>query len=247
MPQSLRRRTTTTLPISLQKRLGQYALAASAAGVGALALAVPAEGKIIYTHIHKTIATNEHYLLDLNHDGVPDFIVSNVLTLPFGDLFVCPNHPIGSCFAQSQTQPNEIWGNLKHSYWASALARSVKVAPNAKRFMPHHYFMAGFSCQPSGCTHPSDSGPWKGNVRGKYLGLKFLIKGKVHYGWARLNVSYLPNQHGNDLTALLTGYAYETIPNKHIVTGQTHGADIAAKHASLGQLAAGTSTRVRRD
>ncbi len=243
MPQSLRRRKATTLPVSLHKRLGQYAIAASAAGVGALALAVPAEGKIIYTRIHKTIATDELYLLDLNHDGVPDFIVSNVLSTPFGALGVCPNRPIGNCLSQSQTQANEIWGNLKHSNYASALARSFKVGPNAKRFVPRNYFMAGFSCNTTGC--PSDRGPWKGNVRGKYLGLKFLIKGKVHYGWARLNVSYVPNQHG-DLSATLTGYAYETIPNKLIVTGQSHGRDIAVKHSTLGHLAVGTSTCVRR-
>jgi hypothetical protein len=31
-------------------------------------------------------------------------------------------------------------------------------------------------------------GPWK-NVLHRYLELKFIIKGKIHYGWARLKVN----------------------------------------------------------
>ncbi len=45
-----------------------------------------------------------------------------------------------------------------------------------------------------------------------YLGLKFVIKGKVHYGWARVRMTHVY------LDAILTGYAYETIPNKPIYT-----------------------------
>ena len=60
-------------------------------------------------------------------------------------------------------------------------------------------------------------------MRGRYLGLKFLIRGKVHYGWARLNVTV-----GNSkITATLTGYAYETIPNNPIIAGKTKGPDEA--------------------
>jgi hypothetical protein len=43
-----------------------------------------------------------------------------------------------------------------------------------------------------------------------YLGLKFVIKGKTHYGWARLAVS----AQRFVVTATLTRYAYETVPGK---------------------------------
>jgi hypothetical protein len=59
------------------------------------------------------------------------------------------------------------------------------------------------------------------NVNNRYLGLKFKIKGKFHYGWARLSV----HNFINDISATLTGYAYETIPNKPIITGKTKGED----------------------
>jgi len=64
------------------------------------------------------------------------------------------------------------------------------------------------------------AGRWA-NVSGRYLGLKFRIKDKIHYGWARFNVTV-----GNSrITATLTGYAYDTIPNKTIIAGQTKGMD----------------------
>jgi hypothetical protein len=57
------------------------------------------------------------------------------------------------------------------------------------------------------------------NAQHRYLGLKFMIQGQVHFGWARLNVSVTHDF----FTATLTGYAYETIPNKPIITGDILG------------------------
>ena len=67
-------------------------------------------------------------------------------------------------------------------------------------------------------TEYATVGPWL-NVDCRYLGLKFFIKGHVHYGWARFNVT----AGDGKITATLTGYAYETIPNKPIIAGKTKG------------------------
>ncbi len=48
-------RKPSTLSESLQRHLNAYALAASAAGVGMLALAQPAEAKIVYHRTHHVI------------------------------------------------------------------------------------------------------------------------------------------------------------------------------------------------
>jgi len=78
------------------------------------------------------------------------------------------------------------------------------------------------------------SGSWI-NVNKRYLGLRFKIQGKYHFGWARLNV-----QVANlSITATLTGYAYETVPNKPIIAGREHGAD--PELGSLGRLARGSA------
>jgi len=79
-------------------------------------------------------------------------------------------------------------------------------------------------------------GSWPG-VKNRYLGLQFVIKGNKHFGWARLSVSSAPYD------ATVTGYAYETIPNKAIVAGKTHGKDvITVEPPTLGHLARGAAT-----
>jgi hypothetical protein len=88
-------------------------------------------------------------------------------------------------------------------------------------------------------------GPWvdKGKgIKAGYLGLRFQINQKLHYGWARLCVKTHVENGTNSFTGTLTGYAYETIPNKAIVAGKTSGPDvITLEPASLGNLAAGAS------
>jgi hypothetical protein len=93
-------------------------------------------------------------------------------------------------------------------------------------------------------------GQWFNGGKGlkhHYLGLEFLINGKVHYGWARISVAI----SGKTFTTYLNGYAFENIPGKPIVAGQTKGPDEnverpdaaltapTAKPASLGALALG--------
>ena len=68
-------------------------------------------------------------------------------------------------------------------------------------------------------------GPWANNGKGfknRFLGVKFFVDGKVHFGWARLTVKF---DHQFPPSATLTGYAYETIPGKLIKAGQTKGAE----------------------
>ena len=66
-------RTSYKLSEATHQRLNSYALAASAAGVGMLALTLPVEAKIIYTSTHHVIKKGVSYKLDLNHDGKIDF------------------------------------------------------------------------------------------------------------------------------------------------------------------------------
>jgi len=109
--------------------------------------------------------------------------------------------------------------------------------------------MAGRAYHRYRSKHTSFFGPWANGgkgVKNRYLGLKFFVKGKVHYGWARLNVVAR-----GGIAGTLTGYAYETIPGKAIIAGATKGPDddaqpIAATHtppapkpATLGVLALG--------
>jgi hypothetical protein len=70
--------TMQQLSPPLLHRLNLYALAASAACVASLALAEPAEARIVYTPAHIRILVNELTDLDLNHDGIKDFQFRNI-------------------------------------------------------------------------------------------------------------------------------------------------------------------------
>jgi hypothetical protein len=205
MKRSSRPRKITKLSESFRQRLNAYALAASAAGVGVLALAQSAEAKIIYTQTHVVIGTNHIYELDLNHDGIADFKIDNHSF--FTDTIVA------TLSAVPIQANNAVVGRqlqIGSPYYAYALTRGVAIGPKQP-------FVGGWMAWSDGANR---AGRWV-NIRSRYLGLKFRVKGKIHYGWARLNVTV-----GNSrISATLTGYAYETIPNKPITAGATKGTD----------------------
>lgn len=225
-----RRRIPVKLSEPVHGQLNSYALGATAACVSAFALVPPLEAKIIYTSAHKHIGPNGYYALDLNHDGITDFsfsasVVKNTRSQFEDQLSVTP------------TRQNGVVG---YHYTASALRSGVVVGP--KRFF--QYFTQKMAWVNKYCSLPGSrtcrtrTGGYWTNVTRRYLGLTFSIHGKTHYGWARLNVTTT----GSGIHALLTGYAYETVPNKPIVTGKTKGRDvITVQPASLGHLARGAS------
>jgi hypothetical protein len=104
--------------------------------------------------------------------------------------------------------------------FAPGIPVGPKVALNSKALMGHCLKQGG----PMASVHTS-KGNWL-DVRNRYLGLKFTIKGKIHFGWARLTTT------AGAANGTLTGYAYETIPNKPIVTGKTKGSDQASIEGS---------------
>jgi len=209
--------------------------------VGLLALAQPAEGKIVYTKTHHVIGQNSLYPLDLNQDGTIDFLIlqwgspgtsggSNELWLmnAFG------NAVEGN---RSQQEPWPFAADLRNGAFIGRGRQFVSTTNSNGEVMVR-----------AGCSESCwTSGQWL-NVRNRYLGLRFQINGKNHYGWARMSVRL-----GQDfeITATLTGYAYETVPQRGIRAGQTSGqknsGSAVAKPASdtleltLGGLALGAS------
>jgi hypothetical protein len=228
-----------------EHRLSMYALAASAAGVGVLALASPAEGKIIYTKANKSIGPGTTLHLDLNHDGIADFdLKDTVSSTTAGGQFA-------SLSALPDRKQNAVWGHtIPTRGYASALSARMRIGPKGQ-FLPGAGFMANYSVsggRHGGARRPGNfscTGPWA-NVTNRYLGLKFIVEGKEHFGWARLNV----NCSGPAINATLTGYAYETVANRPILTGKKSGQDDeddsisgAAPSATLGRLALGAKGR----
>lgn len=202
-------RPTPQLSPSLHQRVNTYALAASAAGMGALALVQPAGAKIVYTPANIKIVQNGGLILfDLNHDGIPDFGLSNK--------YVSTTQGFAFLKVQQHQQANEIWQvRSQGRLCAGALRAGTKIGPggNFKRDSKSGLAMAFADFE--GTTY----GPWL-KVKQACLGLKFVVKGKTHFGWARVKLSSTGRLL---ISATLTGYAYETIPSKPIIAGRTKG------------------------
>jgi hypothetical protein len=232
------RKTRCDVPDSINQRLKMYALAASAAGVGLIASTQSTEAKIIYTPAHVTIRPHDTYKLDLNHDGIADFTILNT-----------SYHNTSTWFyrlSEKAAQSNFVEASISHTFQqevAEALRRGARI-PGTHAFYHKPALLAWAVYNPGGTF---SGGNWA-NVSGRYLGLRFKIKGQTHYGWARLTVQV----GGTRVTGSLTGYAYETIPNKPIIAGETKAAENTStvkrsksrgglRHsATLGELAAGT-------
>jgi len=237
--QNLMKRQPKGFSPALERCLSTYALAASAAGVALLALTQSAEAKIVYTPANISIPVDggEVYV-DLNNDGVNDFWFTFVASTgkrmglhQGADVPLEGNH--FSLLAVGPAQPsNRIWAvESKGQLCAGAVRKGRTVGPKSP-FQPGYSGLAmawawgnsmsgGYGCPWIRATHA-------------YLGLKFEIEGKIHFGWARVKTD----------PVYITGYAYETVANKPIVTGQRKGPDTitvqpTSTPATLGSLARG--------
>jgi hypothetical protein len=223
-----------TLSEPLNQRLNVYALAATAAGVGVLALTRSAEAKIVYTPTH--VQLKNGYALDLNNDGKADFTFSaygaNVTSAVYLWLKVyqLPGYTRPMALASNH---HSCRGGLDG---LAALRAGVKVGAPGQSFSAAHATMASSKSGPG--SHHSYWCSWENKGKGRtnrYLGLKFPIKNAYHYAWARITLHSPTN-------AILTGYAYETVANKPITTGKTKGPDVITVHpATLGHLSRGQS------
>lgn len=203
-------RTPFQFSSTLHNNLNTYALSATAAGVAVLAIAPSATAEIVYTPADQEILAHEIFQLDLNNEGVRDFTLVN--------FFSTTSTVIGLWVSPAQAG-DAVFSN--RSGYAAALPAGVAIGANGRFDSKTSVGMANDNI-PDGKCH----GPWA-QVHDKYLGLKYEINGEVHFGWARVSVSCAPPQPAR---MLLTGYAYETVPGKSILTGATSG---TAADASL--------------
>jgi hypothetical protein len=265
-------RIPTTLSAKLNKGLASYVAAASAAGVGILAVAQPAEAEIVYTPANTPILINTPVSLDLNNDGTVDFILSNnyaaglaksCTVCSFFEDAVLKETPAqagnaawafsssvrthGDALRRKRQKANAKQDVAAPVFWGVLVGPQRKLETTALAMDSVDAFQTLF-----GFYSTKSVGLWgKGNpIAGAFLGLKFMIGGEVHYGWARINVK----ANSLTITATLMGYAYETVPGRPILTGFTQGtldntAEVnpaalgapASDRTTLGRLAQGAT------
>ncbi len=227
-------RTDVSLSRTLEQKLNLYVLAAGAAGAGLLVTALPAEAKVVFTLADSTI-TGGRLVIDLNHDGVNDF------TLLVSADSRGHSDPKWLSILPDASQNRIMAGK---NIFAIDLPAGIKVGPQN---FPVAGRMSMAYENPAYGTVGTYSlvlrGAWANNGEGaknRFLGFEFTIDGQTHFGWARLTV---PPHTKDPLwpTATLSGYAFETVPNKGIVTGDIHGTEegVSENSGSLGRLALG--------
>jgi hypothetical protein len=232
-------RSDVSLDSSLEKRLKGYALAATAAGVSVVAFAQASDAEIVYTNVSKPVILNGAPLsIDVNNDGVADFTLTNFSSLTGGLGFFF----LAAAPAQSGNEVLQVTSHGK--IVAAALSSGHPIgAKSSFRKNPPHLYMAR---QKFNTAAGSTYGPWL-SVEYAYLGLKFVIQGQTHYGWAQVKFS----QTGGFRSATLSGYAYESVADQPIAAGKKTGAtnevnhgnpsatDVTPRVPTLGVLAAG--------
>jgi hypothetical protein len=218
---------------SINHKLNRYALAAGAAGVSAMALSTPAEAKIVYTHAHRVVG---RYGIDFNHDHTPDMFVGRAAGEGKSIVFASADPRV----------PNGVAVVTQNSPWATALPYGAKVGP-ARSFKGDTYFPLMATVYVFQTKSQSYwGGPWANGgkgVKNRYLGARFKINGKFHYGWARITLKIDDPRSHRFSSVVLTGYAYETVPNKPIIAGKTNDPDVITTGldavGTLGHLAIG--------
>jgi hypothetical protein len=129
MKRSTGSRKTANLSPSVNRRLSVYALAAGAAGVSALALAQPAEAKIIYTHADRVFG-HQGVVIDLNHDGINDFKLQS--TTVYAGARVMLAYSLRS---------NRVLGKVNAFHPASRLRAGYRIGPDQDEFQQGGFFM----------------------------------------------------------------------------------------------------------
>ncbi len=219
---------------TLKSRMNSYALAAGAAGVSMLALTQPAVAEIVFTPSDAILPLNQYISIDLNHDGTPD--VRFLLNSHFYHTFLGALDVKGDGGVIGMVEEFGVRS-------AAPLLAGATIGPD-QQFAKANLRMA----TSHGADIPSyyiysrtEKGAW-GNLQNRFLGVRFVIDGTIHYGWIRMTVG----SSGRPLSATITGYAYETVPDQPIAAGERSGESSAASESSravgsLGALALGSA------
>ncbi len=166
---------------------------------------------------------NRNYNLDLNNDGTTDFVVTESNTTRKAACYGGVRHGPDNFGTLSLTSQ----GSNGFEVSSYAVAKLISGSPIG----PSQSFATGSGVMESRaltwqyvqgqCLREYQAdGNWP-PPSDDYLGLAFWIDGKIHYGWAAINVSGLPQPYGAFLYATLKGYAYQTKAGKSIMAGQT--------------------------
>jgi len=222
---------------TLERRLLAYTVGAGAAATGLLALSQPAAAEIIFTPTNVILQSGRSFTIDIA--GTTEFTLTDKLYVITGSFST-------ALLSVAAAASASVAGREQR---AAAMKPGAVIGP-ANPFQAGKALMAG-AFRETQISQSTVFGQFA-NTSQRYLALKFVLHGRVHYGWARFN-RVKATANPPTVKAFMTGYAIETTPDKPIVAGQTALEPSATlplpegrnpdsmQPASLGLLALGSS------
>jgi hypothetical protein len=204
----------------LERRMLGYVLAAGAALTGAAS----AQAKVIFTPSNATIYSiyNDRLEIDLNNDGTIDVVIG--ATSAYCGRCGCLAFLGASAPGASNGLETIHNGGALVAFENGAEIPDVAANPAFTK----QGSMAGMEIVNYSYCEVDSDGPFA-RTTNRFLGVKFIINGEIHYGW----VGFRSASAGG---AQLFGWAYETEPNKPIRTS------LASASASAGASADGPTS-----
>jgi hypothetical protein len=245
------------LPQALQGRLNAYCLASTAAGVAVLACASPAHGAPICKNPSAAIHSDNAF--PLNPTGVgpaPFFVAQSTLqyflsTTGVSSLrwwnrgFFTPNSGGAKVLLGANSLPANVAPGAE-------IGPGGQFGEGASYGMLFTYGKGNFSHVQGGGTKQKHRGNLS-LIQDSYVGFQFSQSGSVHYGWARLAVSFHNSGTSKQSVLHVLSFGYESTPNSAIAAGSCSGSEQAdsgapdrlsaasSDGASLGALALGSA------
>jgi len=208
-----RSKNITELPAKLERQLRSYAVAASAAGVALLACAAPVNARIVCGKPGLLLQGNETFPVDPAKQQYAPFNLaqtwtyrqscgrSSCWTYLWNRAFFTPNTAGASEMLASNSFP-------------AALSSGAEIGPRGRFGKGKSYGVLFSYGNIGGGTAKHHNGNF-GFGTNSYVGYKFSIAGKDHFGWARLEAEL--NQ--KKTTTKLPTFGYETVPGKALRAG----------------------------
>ncbi len=217
----------------LAQKLTSYSVLATAV----LAAGKSADAQILYTKVNDTICPNSSYNLDLNGDGITDFVIK-VNSFSAG---CTASEKLRSAIISHQGIDESIAG-VKMSKKMGIVEASQAIFNSQQTIGGSDIF---FSKYPGVLIYRADNdfyfrymyyGLWDTTVIDKFAGLRLKIDDKFYYGWARLSILNHPGKGLlNGYCVVLTDYAIMESPNIPIKAGEEDNS-ISAEIESNGSL-----------
>lgn len=252
-----RTKTPARLPESLNRRLSAYAMAAAASGVAVLACAKPAEGAPICKTVSIDLQSSSTFPLNPAQQFAPPF---NVAQSVYSQFFSTTGLSQFFWWNRGFLQANSAGAKvvLGANHLPAALSFGADIGPGANFGKPASYGLL-FTYGRGTYGHVQGGGTrsrHRGNLsllHSGYVGFQFTQSGEVHYGWARLAVTFKQGDFNKNFTSThVLGYGYESTPDTAIAAGSctaeeqstvnspTNGSGSSGS-ASLGMLASGSA------